>query len=159
MGCDLVIFRIFLGLVGLYGGVEAKARTTDAFMSSIDLKNIFRMEMSMVEVLRKQKAQLEAGLQNIHSYTQEVDMLYQGEGCSNLQSCNEDILERIVGNPIYNYQMLKRLLVYWKSMEEEMKKIDTKRKFKMQKRFNLITGIRCNSWYSPVDYTANLYIP
>ena len=55
-------------------------------------------------------------------------MLYQGEGCSNLQSCNEDILERIVGNPIYNYQMLKRLLVYWKTLEEDMKKIDTKRK-------------------------------
>ena len=82
----------------------------------------------MVEVLRKQKAQLEAGLQSIRSYTQEVDTLYQGEGCWALDSCDEDVLDRIVGNPIYNYQMLKRLLVYWKSLEEDMKKIDTKRK-------------------------------
>ena len=83
----------------------------------------------MVDVLRKQKAQLEAGLKSIHSYTQEVDIMYQGEGCLDRESCNEDTLDRIVGNPIYNYQMLKRLLVYWKNLEEEMKKIDTKRKF------------------------------
>merc|ERR1711988_1508186 len=81
MGCDLVIFwkvlSILLGLISLHGWAEAKARTTDAFMSSIDLKNIFRMEMSMVEGLRKQKAQLEAGLKSIHSYSEEVEMLYQ----------------------------------------------------------------------------------
>jgi len=80
----------------------------------------------MVEVLRKQKAQLEAGLKSIHSYSEEVEMLYQGEGCLDAQSCDDDILERIVGNPIYNYQMLKRLLVHWKKLEEEMKNIDTK---------------------------------
>ena len=84
--------------------------------------------MSMVEVLRKQKAQLEAGLKSIRSYTQEVEALYQGENCWNLDSCDEDVLEKIVGNPIYNYQMLKRLLLYWKTLEEDMKKIDTKRK-------------------------------
>ena len=58
-------------------------------------------------------------------------MLYQGEGCLDAQSCDDDILERIVGNPIYNYQMLKRLLVHWKKLEEEMKNIDTKRKFRL----------------------------
>jgi len=129
MGCELVVVGrviLFLGLCSLHGLAEAKARTTDAFMSSIDLKNMFRLEMSMVEVLRKQKAQLEAGLKSIRSYTQEVEALYQGENCWNLDSCDDDILERIVGNPIYNYQMLKRLLVYWKTLEEDMKKIDTK---------------------------------
>ena len=82
----------------------------------------------MVEVLRKQKAQLEAGLESIYSYTQEVEALYQGENCWPLETCDEGTFDRIVGNPIYNYQMLKRLLVYWKSLEEDMKKIDTKRK-------------------------------
>ena len=82
MGCDLVIFRrllVLLGLVSLHGWAEAKVRTTDAFMSSIDLKNIFRMEMSMVDVLRKQKAQLEAGLKSIHSYTQEGALMFLAE--------------------------------------------------------------------------------
>ena len=36
------------------------------------------------------------------------------------------MMQKVVGNPIYNYQMLKRLLVYWKNMEESIKKIDTK---------------------------------
>ena len=131
MGCELVVVGrviLFLGLGSLHGLAEAKTRTTDAFMSSIDLKNMFRLEMSMVEVLRKQKAQLEAGLKSIRSYTQEVEALYQGENCWNLDSCDDDVLEKIVGNPIYNYQMLKRLLLYWKTLEEDMKKIDTKRK-------------------------------
>ena len=83
----------------------------------------------MVEVLRKQKAQLEAGLKNIRSYTDEVEALYQGEGCWPTDSCDQDVLDNIVGNPIYNYQMLKRLLVYWKNLEEDMKKIDTKREY------------------------------
>jgi len=130
MGCDVIVVVgrviLFFGLYSLHGLAEAKTRTTDAFMSSIDLKNMFRLEMSMVEVLRKQKAQLEAGLKSIRSYTDEVEALYQGEGCWPTDSCDQDVLDNIVGNPIYNYQMLKRLLVYWKNLEEDMKKIDTK---------------------------------
>ena len=126
MGCDLVVagrLWLFFSLCSLQGWAQAKTRTTDAFMSSIDLKNLFRLEMSMVEVLRKQKAQLEAGLESIYSYTQEVEALYQGENCWPLETCDEGTFDRIVGNPIYNYQMLKRLLVYWKSLEEDMKKM------------------------------------
>ena len=132
MGCDVVVagrLLLIFGLYSLQGWVEAKVRTTDAFMSSIDLKNMFQLEMSMVEVLRKQEAQLEAGLKSIRSYTKEVEKLYQGENCWPLDACDEDAVNRIVGNPIYNYQMLKRLLDYWKGIEEDMKKIDTKRKY------------------------------
>ena len=107
----------------------AKIRTTDAFMSAVDLKNMFNLELAMVEVLRQQKEQLEAGLKSIRSYSEQVETLYRGENCWPPDRCDDtDILERIVGNPIYNYQMLKRLLVYWKNMEEQVKKIDTKRK-------------------------------
>lgn len=107
----------------------AKIRTTDAFMSAVDLKNMFKLELAMVEVLRQQKEQLEAGLKSIRSYSEQVETLYRGENCWPPDRCDDtDILERIVGNPIYNYQMLKRLLVYWKNMEEQVKKIDTKRK-------------------------------
>ena len=69
-------------------------------------------------------------------------MLYQGEGCLDAQSCDDDILERIVGNPIYNYQMLKRLLVHWKKLEEEMKNIDTKRKFRLPMNNEFIHNCR-----------------
>ena len=52
---------------------QAKVRKTDAFMSSTDLKNLFRMEMNMVEVIRKQKVQLEESLREIHNYVSEVE--------------------------------------------------------------------------------------
>ena len=129
MGCEQGIFFLLV----LWGLVpqpqEAKLRTTDAFMSSIDMKNMFRLELELVEVLRKHKAQLEAGLNSIHSYTREVESLYQGENCWPPQECTDDqLVQNIVGNPIYNYQMLKRFLVHWKNMEDDIKKLDTKRK-------------------------------
>ena len=133
MGCDVIapgrVLLLFFGLYSLQGWVDAKVRTTDAFMSSIDLKNMFQLEISMVEVLLKQEAQLEAGLKSIRSYTKEIEKIYRGENCWPLDACDEDAVNRIVGNPIYNYQMLKRLLDNWKGVEEDMKKIDTNRKF------------------------------
>lgn len=123
------IFWLLFAAFLLAKDVSGKIRTTDAFMSAVDLKNMFKLEMAMVEVLRQQKEQLEAGLKSIRSYADQVETLYRGENCWPPDRCDDtDILERIVGNPIYNYQMLKRLLVYWKNMEEDIKKIDTKRK-------------------------------
>ena len=118
-----VLAALTLGLLGHEG--QGKVRKTDAFMSSTDLKNLFKMEMSMVEVIKKQKVQLEESLREIHNYVTEVEELYRGENC--LENCDDDtLLQKVVGNPIYNYQMLKRLLVYWKNMEDSVKKIDTK---------------------------------
>ena len=119
---------------------QAKVRKTDAFMSSTDLKNLFRMEMNMVEVIRKQKVQLEESLREIHNYVSEVEELYKGENCwppeDHREHCDEELMmQKVVGNPIYNYQMLKRLLVYWKNMEESIKKIDTKGE--LNRRINL----------------------
>jgi hypothetical protein len=109
--------------------VRPKVRMTEAFMSSADLKDIFRMEQAMVNILKTHKEQLEASLSSIRSYVSDVEELYQGENCWPPDTCSDDVLsKRIVGNPIYNYQMLKRLMVYWKNMEDTIKKVDTKRK-------------------------------
>ena len=34
--------------------------------------------------------------------------------------------ERIIGNPIYNYQLLKRVTVYWSNVEKAIGKVDNK---------------------------------
>ena len=34
--------------------------------------------------------------------------------------------ERIIGNPIYNYQLLKRITVYWNNVEQAIGKVDRK---------------------------------
>ena len=126
--CDIMWWFIAVLLMALAASSEAKVRLTDAYMSSSDLKDLFKLEQALVEVLRKQRDELEAGLETIHSYVEDVEELYKGENCWPPESCNDEVLlQRIVGNPIYNYQMLKRLLVSWKSMEESIKKIDTKR--------------------------------
>ena len=109
---------------------EAKIRTTDAFMSSADLQNIFKLEQSLVGTLRQYKEQLDKSLYHIRHYVSEVEELYKNEDCYPADKCDDKRLqERIVSNPIYNYQMLKRLLVYWKTMEDTIKKIDSKRKY------------------------------
>ena len=69
MASRLLAFMAFLTLSA--PAFEAKVRSSDAFMSSIDMKNLFRLEVAMVDVLRKQKEQLEAGLQSIRGYVQE----------------------------------------------------------------------------------------
>jgi hypothetical protein len=33
--------------------------------------------------------------------------------------------ERILGNPVYNYQLLKRLIVYYKKVESAVEKTDS----------------------------------
>ena len=35
-------------------------------------------------------------------------------------------VERILSNPIYNYQLLKRVTVYWSNVEKSIQKIDHK---------------------------------
>ena len=83
----------------------------------------------IVGTLRHYKDQLDRSLYHITHYVQEVDELYKNEDCFPPTECDDrDLQDRIVSNPIYNYQMLKRLLVYWKTMEDTIKKIDTKSK-------------------------------
>ena len=57
--------------------------------------------------------------------------MYEKEDCwpVNKDNCpDEKLVDRIVGNPIYNYQVLKRLNVFFKKVEESTKAIDTKSK-------------------------------
>merc|ERR1712141_657336 len=91
-------------------------RTTDAFMSSADLQNIFKLEQGLVNSLRKYKTQLDKSLYDINHYVREVDELYKNENCYPPDQCED-----------HNYQMLKRLLVYWKIMEDNIKEIDIKK--------------------------------
>ena len=47
-----------------------------------------------------------------------------GTACSG-GSCSESLMEeRVLGNPIYNYQLLKRVTVYWANVEKAIGKVD-----------------------------------
>ena len=84
--------------------------------------NIFQ-----VNVMLMYKHQLERSLRNIQEYVDDVEKLYVGENCHPVEVCDDvTITNKIVGNPIYSYQVLKRLTVNWKTMEASIKEADSK---------------------------------
>ena len=86
--------------------------------------NIFQ-----VNVMLMYKHQLERSLRNIQVYVDDVEKLYVGENCHPVEVCDDvTITNKIVGNPIYSYQVLKRLNVNWKTMEASIKEADSKSK-------------------------------
>ena len=59
----------------------------------------------------------------------QVHILLKGENCYPIDNCDDvTFTNKIVGNPIYSYQVLKRLHVYWKNMENVIKDADGKSK-------------------------------
>ena len=60
-------------------------------------------------------------------YTAEVEKMYRNENCQ--QGCAREVMmEKIVGNPIYSYQLLKRMHVYIKNIESTLRDVDVKSK-------------------------------
>ena len=55
--------------------------------------------------------------------------MYENEGCWPVDLCTtQEITDRIIGNPIYNYQVLRRVVIHFKNVEAKLKEIDTKSK-------------------------------
>ena len=62
--------------------------------------------MLQIEVLESHKQQIENSLEAIHDYVNQVADVYKNEGCWPPKSCSDDmLLDNIVGNPIYCYQV------------------------------------------------------
>ena len=62
--------------------------------------------MLQIEVLEAHKQQIENSLEAIHDYVNQVADVYKNEGCWPPKSCSDDmLLDNIVGNPIYCYQV------------------------------------------------------
>ena len=85
------------------------------------------MEQDLVRVMREQKVQLQKALEQLGEYTAEVEKMYRNENCQ--QNCAREVMmEKIVGNPIYSYQLLKRMHVYIKNVESALRDVDVKGK-------------------------------
>lgn len=94
-----------------------------------ELSKAFRLEQDLVHILKEHKAQLEKSLESIHEFADNVENMYQNEGCWPIKDnkCSEEeIAQKIVGNPIYNFQVIKRLLVNLKDVEEKLRDMDVK---------------------------------
>lgn len=85
------------------------------------------LEKELVGLLKNVGDQLETSLTSIYQYVDEVNKIYDAECPNGRENCPQDIIvERIVGNPVYNYQLLKRIIVFYKKVENSINKIDLK---------------------------------
>lgn len=114
------------------------------FSSMGELANVFKMEVELVSVLQRHRDTLETSLNQIKNYAQEVKAMYEKEDCWPVkEKCtDQNLMDKIVGNPIYNYQVLKRLNVVFKKVEEAAKAVDTKSKCAFIRCWGLIFCLR-----------------
>ena len=91
--------------------VESGERNLLDFLTLIgisvsQLGKLISVEKLFLQELEQHANQLRAALANIEEYTNQVAEVYsQGE---------ED---NIIGNPIHNFQLLKRVTVFWKNVQ------------------------------------------
>ena len=94
-----------------------------------ELNRAFKLELNLVHILTSHKAEFESSLDVIRDFIGTVEEMYVKEDCWPMEKCDEDrFAQRILANPIYNYQVLKRLVVDIKNVEEKLKAFDVKSK-------------------------------
>jgi len=95
------------------------------FSSSEEMGKILKLEKKLVEEMKKHSEELEIALNSIEEYVSQVSEVYSSS-CPEGECTEEMTRERIIGNPIYNYQLLKRITVYWNNVEQAIEKVDRK---------------------------------
>ena len=64
------------------------------------------LERLFLQEVEDYAAQLRAALATIEEYSSQVDREYR-----------EGEVENIIGNPLYSYQLIKRISVFWRNVE------------------------------------------
>jgi len=91
----------------------------EVFTASSDLTGAFQLELQIVDVLTRFAAQAQAKLDTIHRYLEEYESVV-AEKVTN----EEEFMERVAGNPVHAYRLMKRLTVDWKEIQHHMRNDD-----------------------------------
>lgn len=94
------------------------------FGSVYQMSKLVNLERDIYSILKDHASDLETTLRDIEEYVKEVSGVYRE--CGDRDVCRDEDTERILGNPIHNYQLLKRLTVTWKKVQKSIKAIDGK---------------------------------
>ena len=94
------------------------------FGSVYQMSKLVNLERDIYSILKDHASDLETTLRDIEEYVKEVSGVYRE--CGERDVCRDEDTERILGNPIHNYQLLKRLTVTWKKVQKSIKAIDGK---------------------------------
>jgi hypothetical protein len=87
------------------------------------MARVAALERELVGEVKRHAGQLEAALASIEEYTAQVSAVY-GRACPGGQCSEQAVEEHVLGNPIHNYQLLKRVTVYWANVEKAISKVD-----------------------------------
>ena len=84
--------------------ISQRLRAVD--ISVGQLARLVRLERLFLQEVEDYADHLRAALDTIQEYSSQVDQEYrQGE------------IENIIGNPLYSYQLIKRISVFWRNVE------------------------------------------
>ena len=104
--------------------------SAELFTNVAELSKVFNLERDLASILKEHKEQLEKNLRQIKKFSDEVKDVYEREDCWPFEEkCTEsDFKDKILGNPIYNYQLLKRVSHSFKAVEKSLQELDSKSK-------------------------------
>merc|ERR1712066_380889 len=115
-----MIPEVFLVMI-MVGMISCQA----VFSSTEEMAKLVKLEKQLVEEMTRHSEELETALQSIEEYVSQVSEVYSSS-CPEGECSEQMTTERIIGNPIYNYQLLKRVTVYWSNVEKAIGKVDNK---------------------------------
>lgn len=97
-------------LVSASVGVDGQVLT-----GSSDLSSAFQLERQVVNVLEHLLIQSEMKLNSIRQYLKEYESITKEEA-----GTEDEFQERVVGNPIHAYRLMKRLTVDWNNIKNQL---------------------------------------
>ena len=110
---------LLLHLLSLVPGVFFEEIVT----SQAALARLASMERELVELAKEHAGKMEAAVAAIEEYVDQVSEVYK-VACKGGECSESQLQEKVLGNPIYNYQLLKRVTVYWANVEKAIDKVD-----------------------------------
>lgn len=124
--------RVVLVVVFVIGSVGVSPILGEVFSSASDMQMVFSIERDIVDILSQYSKDLENKLNRIQSYLEEVNIL---ESERQPEESDDAFMERIAGNPIHAYKLMKRFSVDWKKIEEDLKNNDwTETEFALKRK-------------------------
>ncbi|XP_071515028.1 prolyl 4-hydroxylase subunit alpha-2-like [Panulirus ornatus] len=106
---------LLLGLAGVWSPPLLLTKA-EVFTSIQDLTAVFAMERRVVEALSHYLRDMEVRLVKIRKYLHEYQQVWAEEAAT-----DDVIMEKLAGNPVHAFHLMKRLTVDWRHIEDQAK--------------------------------------
>lgn len=107
---------VIVCLVASLAGVQG-----EVFSSVADMQAVFSLERSLVDVLMDYATKLQGKLNRIKKYVSEYEAVLKD---SSQTETREEFTERLVGNPIHAYNLIRRFSIDMENIEKDLRDDD-----------------------------------